>query len=136
VGVVVDTSVIIAYHVPEVGSAAAVATLERGDAIIVPDLLRIEALNAVTNLIRKRRITTKLGEQVLAAISGMRLDYRDHESLLPAAQAIALDYGRTAYDSVFVALAAYLDTPLLTLDASLARALAATPYAPWVRCIG
>jgi predicted nucleic acid-binding protein len=48
---------------------------------------------------------------------------------------IATTYRRTVYDSLYVALAMYLDSEMITTDQRLVNALARTPLARHVRLL-
>ena len=52
-----------------------------------------------------------------------------------AAMEIAATYHRTVYDSLYLAVAVYEDTAMVTADRRLANSLAATPLARHVRLL-
>lgn len=98
----------------------------RGEALIAPDLLRIE----VVSVLRRHATTGRLtAEQADDAVDGL-LDLPI--AVFPTAPLLRrvwqLRPNLTAYDACYVALAEAVDSPLLTADHRLARA-------PGPRCV-
>ena len=69
-------------------------------------------------------IADLVGERALVALADLDVVRYTHELLLPLIW--RLRHNLTAYDAAFVALAAVLDAPLVTLDARVS-------HAPWPR---
>lgn len=132
--VVVDASVAVKWYVPERGSAEAAALLEGGSHLIAPDLLVPE----FGNTLWKKSIRGELRAGEARTIVGAFLAVPPvtlHSSalLLQAALEIALKFGRTAYDALYLALAVAEDCPFITADDTLVRAVRRTAMREFVR---
>lgn len=91
------------------------------DSLHVPALLDVEVAQVVRRYAASGEITAQTGERALAALAELDAVRYTHELLLPLIW--KLRDNLTAYDAAFVALAAALDAPLVTLDTRLARAM-------------
>lgn len=99
---------------------------EKGEIrIVVPDLFWVEVGNVLWKAVRTGRISKELGEEALATMLERNLPTVPSAPLLEKAFEIGTDYGRTVYDSVYVALARHSHAQLITADERLANALAA-----------
>lgn len=99
---------------------------ERGEIrIVVPDLFWVEVGNVLWKAVRAGRISKALGQEALATMMERNLPTVPSATLLEKAFEIATGYGRTVYDSVYVALARDSHAQLITADERLANALAA-----------
>ena len=122
---VVDTSVVLKWFLPEEASLAARALISR--ALVAPSLMRIELANALCSAVRRGQLSPLQASLSLAeatsmvSISPMDVSARALE--------IALTLSHPAYDCVFLALAELLDTVVVTADARLGRACAGTAFA-------
>ena len=90
------------------------------DSLHTPALLDVEVAQVVRRYAASGEITAQTGERALSALAELDAVRYTHELLLPLIWRFRSNL--TAYDAAFVALAAVLDAPLLTLDARLARA--------------
>ena len=133
---IVDTSLVIAYLVPESGSAVARTAMLAADVVISSDLLPMEMLNAAANMARRKRAAWPDLEAMLDQVPRLPITLLDHRPQLPAARVICTQTGAVAYDAILIALAEHCGSPLFTLDARLGRTLAGTPWERWVRVIG
>jgi predicted nucleic acid-binding protein len=90
--------------------------------LYAPDNLQIEAANALLKKVRRREIS--LSDARRGIHTYMRV-----LSLLPAIEAyergieLAISYGCSTYDGVYVAAAEIADCPLVTADERLVRSL-------------
>ncbi len=91
------------------------------DSLHVPALLDVEVAQVVRRYVASGEITPQTGERTLKALAKLDAVRYTHELLLPLIW--KLRDNLTAYDAAFVALAAALDAPLVTLDTRLARAI-------------
>ena len=125
-GAVVDASVGVKLVVAEAGHAAARGLLERavrdGLPMAVPEFTALEVANALWAKTRRRQLTAALAREGLALFLQATARFiRVPERLLATdALAIALEYGVSAYDGCYLALARRLGLPLLSADAKLA----------------
>ena len=90
------------------------------DSLHAPALLDVEVAQVVRRYTALGEITAQTGERALSALAELDAVRYTHELLLPLIWRFRSNL--TAYDAAFVALAAVLDAPLLTLDARLAQA--------------
>lgn len=97
------------------------------DSVHAPALLDVEVAHVVRRYAASGQITAQTGERALSALAELDAVRYTHELLLPLIW--RLRNSLTAYDAAFVALAAVLDVPLVTLDARIARA-------PWPQLPG
>ena len=116
--IVVDASVWVARLVSQDVSYEPVkesmaARIESTDHFLAPSLLLAELGGAIS-----RRTTPSLGLKAIQQVQnlpGLQLVEMDHSLLLEAAQ-LAEELGLRGADSTYVAVAARLDLPLVTLD--------------------
>ena len=121
---VVDSSIAVAWLLPdEQGSAAdALATRLEDGAAVAPALWLLEAGNALLTAQRRKRLTEREVDKLLAALSALPIDVEavpPGESLA-AIIALARKLSLTAYDAVYVEMAQRRRLPLATLDEKLA----------------
>jgi predicted nucleic acid-binding protein len=116
---VVDASALVAVLTDGNGVGAAVADALAGSALAAPELLPFET----ANVLRRLELGGQLTRETAALAHGDLLDLA--VQLWPytalAAGAWRLRGSLTLYDAAYVALAAELDVPLVTLDQRLAR---------------
>ena len=91
--------------------------------ILVPDLFWIEIANFLWKSAKRGEITTVLAGHGLEAMLNRDFPTVPSRAVLPEALKIAVDFGRTVYDSTYVALAVATRTELITADERLVNAL-------------
>jgi len=140
--VVVDASVAAKRFLPENGEALgdqAVALLDQYDRreiqFVVPDLFYVEIASAIWNAVRVGRVSRAFGDQALELLTEREFPTVPSLKLLDGAFQIAADYGRTVYDSLYVALAVQTKSQLITADERLANSLAALFPVKWLGAI-
>jgi len=137
---VLDASVAVKWYVPEVHSEKALSLLEAQRsadlAIHVPDLFLAEAGNILWKKVRRGEISERDAGEISRALLSLPKTVYPTEALLAASLELACRLGRTVYDSLYLALAALLDAPLITADQRLFRGLAQAGWRPLVRWIG
>lgn len=113
---VLDTSVAVAWYLEEVFSTSARAWQERlltGKAIlVVPSLHYGEFANVLRTLVHRRELQEDLAREIYELHMDAPLEKAEPEekSILD----IALQYGATAYDAVYISLSLSRDIPLIT----------------------
>ena len=116
--IVVDASVWVARLVPQDVFHEAIkewmsVRFEEGDEFIASSLLLAELGGAIT-----RRTTSSLGLKAVEQVQnlpGLQLVEMEHSLVVEAAH-LAAELGLCGADSTYVAIAARLDIPLVTLD--------------------
>ncbi len=99
---------------------------------IVPDLFWSELGNILWKAVRQGRCSRSAAESAILAIQDRNLPTISTVELLQHAFAIATGFGRTFYDSLYVALAVAFKAQLVTADERLANALAAYLPVKWL----
>ena len=91
--------------------------------LIVPDLFWAELGNVFCKAIRQKRFTKEEADESLRDLRSKTLHTVSSEGLLDSALALALTFGRSLYDSLYVALALEAKGQLITADEKLVNAL-------------
>jgi predicted nucleic acid-binding protein len=99
---------------------------------IVPDLFWCEVGNILWKAVRMGRVSRGSAESALKALEALAIRTLPCLPLLGDAMAIALAYDRSVYDSMYVALAAESNLPLLTADERLVNALSSRFPIRWL----
>ena len=99
---------------------------------IVPDLFWPEFGNILWKAMREGRCSRESAESALGEMRNRKLPTFSSLELLDNAFAIAAQFGRTVYDSVYVALAISSKAHMVTADERLANALAAYFPVNWL----
>lgn len=90
------------------------------DSLHSPALMDVEVAQVVRRYVANGEVSAVAGERALNVLRDLGINRYTHELLLPVIW--RLRHNLTAYDATFVALAALLDLPLVTLDQRLAQA--------------
>lgn len=126
---VLDTSVAIAWYLPETFRAAARAwqsrLLDGRVRLVVPGLHYWEFGNVLRTYVMRSELEVDLAEQIWALHLEAPLEVVEPERT--EVLATALEYGATVYDAVYIALGRSLDLPLLTAERTTT---------PWVVKLG
>jgi predicted nucleic acid-binding protein len=137
--VVVDASVAVKWCLParrEELAAQAEGLLAscRRDEIrfLVPDLFWVELANVLWKGARRGEISTDNATSAISLVRDLGIATVPSLDLVPQALHLAVRYGRTVYDSLYVALAAQSKTDMITADERLANALAAHLPVKWL----
>jgi predicted nucleic acid-binding protein len=127
--VVLDASVVIKWFLPEIDREAALRLRDSGESFVAPDHLFAETANAVWKKVRRREITAGEGTEAIERIdrAAVGIELVSCRELAVEAYKIAIAYGRSVYDAMYLALAKQRNTRLITADGRLFNALAAAP---------
>jgi predicted nucleic acid-binding protein len=121
--VVVDSSVVAKWILPEADSSRAVRLRTEvpaaGGRLIVLDLILPEVGNAIWKSHRQKSITLPEARKGLAALKSIPLHIEPAARLLDQAFEIAVKYYRAFYDALFVALVQDLRVKGVTADEPL-----------------
>ncbi len=116
--IIADTNTFIAVALNE-PEKRQIINHTNGHEIISPDVLPFEIANALTAMLKKRRLTK---EEIIIAwelIQRIPVDLR--QTNIKSALGIAIEHNIYAYDAFFLECAVNLRSPLLTLDIPLQR---------------
>lgn len=116
---VVDSSVAVKWVVPEVLSDRADRLLAGGDELLAPDLLPVEAANALWRKTARREISPGEADRALAMLLESGIEFRPVGPLLGRAMRLARRLAHPVYDCVYLALAERERVPLVTADVRL-----------------
>ena len=137
--VVVDASVAVKWCLPSVREELAaeaeelLASNQREEVrFLVPDLFWVELANALWKAVRRKEISPSDAASAMAFVRDLDITTIPSFDLVPDALQFAIGQGRTAYDSLYVALAVESKAPLITADERLANALAARLPVKWL----
>lgn len=126
---VLDTSVAIAWYLPEVFTETArmwqAKLMSEEISFRVPTLHYWEMANVLRSHVRRGQIDRKLATEIWEVHLEAALQTMD--PVADEVLAAAFDYDATAYDAVYIALAIQLDLRLLTAE---------RPSTGWVRKLG
>jgi predicted nucleic acid-binding protein len=117
--IVVDTSVLLAVILNE-PSKAELIRLTTGAEIVAPQSLHWEIGNALSAMLKRKRLTLTEAQQAL--IEYQKIPIRFIDIALDDAVVIAAHYNIYAYDAYFIACARGQSVPLLTIDNGLKTA--------------
>jgi len=125
---IVDASVAIKWYVPEPDSARAVPILSSGVRLLAPDLIIAEIGNIVWRKVVRQELTRADAERIVTAfVLACPVEIVPAAALIVSAVEIAMQHGRSVYDSLYVALATREGCEMVTADERLVNALAGTP---------
>lgn len=133
--VVLDASVLIKLYLNEDGSRRAVNAVKKAEALLAPDLLWSEVGNILWKYVRRDELEADAAELVLQDMLQMPILVTPSADLVPQAVAIAIEYDRTVYDSLYIALAVTANAVMLTADRRLVNALAGLHLGKFVRAL-
>jgi predicted nucleic acid-binding protein len=121
--IVVDSSVVVKWILPEADSAHAERITTEvpaaGGRLIVLDLVLPEVSNAIWKRFRRGMITLPEARKALANLRGSPIHLESADRLLESALEIAVKYDRAVYDALFVALVQDLGVQGVTADEPL-----------------
>ena len=117
--IVLDSSAVIEWLLGLPHSDSVSERIVSADSLHAPALLDVEVAQVVRRYAAAGEILDRTAERALGTLAELDINRYTHELLLPLIW--QLRHNVTAYDAAFLALAAALDAPLLTLDARLAR---------------
>lgn len=136
---VVDASVAAKWCLPASGETLvdeAFGFLERyvtGEIqIAVPDLFWAELGNILWKAMRQGRCSATAAHAALKALEKQRVPTIPSLTLLELALDLASTFGRTVYDSLYIALAVHSKAQLITADQRLANAVASHLPVKWL----
>ena len=103
--------------------------------LIVPDFFWIEVTNLLGKAIRTGRCTRPTAEMALSALRRHEIPTFPVLPLLDSALDKAIVYGRSVYDSIYVALALETGARLITADEKVVNAVGARLPVLWLGAV-
>jgi predicted nucleic acid-binding protein len=126
---VVDSSVVIKWSVPEVHSTDALRFLDPDLERDAPELLLAELSNILWKKVGRNELTRDQAERIAADVGQADVTIHPMAPIFGRALQIAIETGRSAYDSMYLALAESLSTRVVTADRRLYNALQNSAFA-------
>ena len=120
---VVDASVAIKWFLPEIHSDAALRLLAQEHTLHAPDLIFSEFGNVLWKRVTKNEISKNEANATIEGLLSLHLQVQPSQLLILLALELACGKNRTVYDSLYLAAAIALESPLVTADAKFYRAL-------------
>ena len=131
-GCVLDASVALALTLEEPGAAAAarlIASQAVGRArLVAPSLFDVECASGFVKAVRRGRLEAETCATALISTLQLPVERLQSPASVFDGLGLALEYGISADDAVYVALASEEGLPLVTADARLVGALAGSPH--------
>ena len=132
---VVDASIAAKWYLPEVHADAARRLTTGSHTLHAPDLLYPEFTNILWKRVRRADMSEAEAAATVHALLTVPLQVHPSAPLIPVALEIACRTGRTAYDSLYLALAVRENIVLVMADERLYNAIHGGPlssYLLWV----
>jgi predicted nucleic acid-binding protein len=125
---VVDSSVVIKWFVPEVHSDDALRYLDPDLERNAPELLLAEVSNILWKKVGRSDLTAAEANKIAEDVEQADVNIHPLRPLFGPGLRMALATGRSAYDCIYLALADSLSTRVVTADRRLYNALQGSPY--------
>lgn len=123
---VLDSSATLAWLHNDERSPAIEMLFDRivDEGVVVPNLWHLEVASALTNAVRRQRVTKEFRDEALADLAQLdiTIDPETDRHAWTASLRLADLHGLTVYDAAYLELAQRRRLPLATLDAALIRA--------------
>jgi predicted nucleic acid-binding protein len=113
---VVDASVVIKWFLPEPYAEAAARLRRPGLELNAPELLLLEAANALWKHLLRGALDQDTAQEAIEALASAPIRWQGAPSLFADAFRIATQTRRSVYDCTYLALAIQLGQPLVTAD--------------------
>lgn len=118
--IVIDASALLEVLVGTPAKQIVGERIEESGSLHAPYLIDIEAAQVIRRLAIANRIAPEHGQMALERLVNLRLSRHPHDHLL--SRVWELRNNLAAYDAIYVALAEFLNAPLLTRDRRMANA--------------
>jgi predicted nucleic acid-binding protein len=116
-----DSSVAVKWFVPEIHVEAANRLRSLELDFVVPGHFHLEIVSALLKKVRSadNELTGEEATRIVPAVDAIPVEIRPIEPLLPEAFGLALRYGRSVYDALYVVLALRERCQFVTADRKL-----------------
>ncbi|HZM88091.1 MAG TPA: type II toxin-antitoxin system VapC family toxin [Blastocatellia bacterium] len=133
---VVDASVVIKWFVEEIHADQARKLQDDQYELVAPDLLWPESGNILSKKVQRAELMADEARLICAGLDEQPIHIFPSSLVLEPALEIALETGRTVYDSCYLALAVLTECQLVTADQRLVNSLQGSRYARSVLWVG
>ncbi|MBK8907699.1 MAG: type II toxin-antitoxin system VapC family toxin [Rhodospirillales bacterium] len=133
---VVDASVACKWVFDEEGSPAAVEILKTHRALLAPDLLIAEVVNAAWRKTATGDVSMEQATAAIQALPGLVTELLPAARLAELALSIAVALDHPAYGCLYLALAEERNSEVVTFDRRFAARAAGSPWARRVTVLG
>lgn len=127
---VLDSSITLAWLMPDEQTSAAQSVLDRvvASRAWVPSLWRLEVANSLHMAVKRRRIDPTFRDDSLADLASLNIHIDPDTGSFAWTNTLKLAdaHGLTLYDAAYLELAKRLSLPLATLDGDLRKAAIAS----------
>jgi predicted nucleic acid-binding protein len=118
---VLDASIAVKCLIEESDSDLARAAVAARADWIAPDLIFLEVASVALKSMRRGLLDRSQAEAMVARLPALLVEVAASDALAAAAFQLAADYGFSAYDAAYIALAQVKNTIVLTADLRLAE---------------
>lgn len=135
---VIDASIVAKWFVPEDHSEVALGLLDGNDELVAPDLLHAEFGNILWKKQRRGELHVEQATKAFAWLRAIPIHLHPAKSIWDLAFEIADEFGRSFYDSLYLALTVSQDCDLVTADRRLYNSLQGTALqarVTWVEAV-
>ena len=112
---VVDASVAVKWYLPEIHSPQAANLLNPDNILWAPELIFAELGNVCWKRVQRKELDPHRANMIVQDFLTSPLRIQGHAVVLEHAWHIAVEYGRSVYDSLCLALADQIEAPALTV---------------------
>ena len=133
---VVDSSVVLQLYFEEDHSTETERLFQQAEDLLAPDLIWSEAANVIWKRHRCGDLSQENAAAIMEQILGLPLRIHASVDLIRDALSLAIQLDRTAYDSLYLALAVKSESVMLTADKRLVNSLTGSPLEEYVDWIG
>ncbi len=137
---VLDTSVAVKFYLPEDlrdEALSILASVEAGETrLLAPGTIQPEFFNAMWQQHRRGDLSFDEVSEFWSEFADTTIDLYAPESLMSRAVEITSSTGAIIYDALFLALAEYTSSIVVTADDKLLKTLEGTPFAEHARYLG
>ena len=120
---IVDASIAVKWFVPEPHAINASRLLDGSFELLAPDLIFPEFGNVIWKKWRRDEITSGFAIGIIEAFRRLSIHRYDSKLFFGKAWSIAERFGRSFYDSLYLAIAKAESCPVITADLKLYNAL-------------
>lgn len=103
--------------------------------LIVPDLFWLEISSTLCKMVRRNKCTVDESLRSLEEMQQLPLQTLPSTELINFAQQLAIQYGRSVYDGLYIALARTTRSQLITADEKLADAVGTYLPVKWLGAV-